>query len=93
MLKSIGDLWKKEGIIGFYRGVVPPLWGSAIYRSAQFSFYQAHYIYCEEHDYKSLMKEIPFSGGIQWRVLTGGILGGSARAIIECPIEYSKVRR
>ena len=36
---------------------------------------------------------IPGFGGIQLRTLTGGIAAGIFRAIVECPFEYSKVRR
>ena len=32
-----------EGPLGFYHGCVPPLWGSAIYRSAQFAVYDLLY--------------------------------------------------
>ena len=32
---------KKDGIKGLYRGCVPPLWGSGLYRSIQFSAFEA----------------------------------------------------
>ena len=35
--------------------------------------------------------EIPFTGGIQTRVIVGGIAASTARAIIETPLEYAKV--
>lgn len=35
--------------------------------------------------------EIPFSGGLQSRVIVGGIVASTARAIIETPLEYAKV--
>ncbi len=35
--------------------------------------------------------EIPFSGGLQYRVVLGGIVASSARAVIETPLEYAKV--
>ncbi len=37
-------VYKAEGIKGLYRGCVPPLWGSGIYRSVQFSAFEATYL-------------------------------------------------
>ena len=35
--------------------------------------------------------EIPFTKGLQFRVIAGGIVASTARAIIETPLEYAKV--
>ena len=42
MAKAEGGMWdalkkvyRTQGFVGFYRGCIPPLWGSAVYRSAQ----------------------------------------------------------
>ena len=42
-------------------------------------------------DVKIWRTEIPFSGGLQTRVILGGIVASTARAIIETPLEYAKV--
>lgn len=34
--------------------------------------------------------EIPLTGGLQTRVVLGGIVASTARAIIETPLEYAK---
>jgi len=34
MFDTIKSVWRTEGPVGFYRGVVPPLFGSTLYRSA-----------------------------------------------------------
>lgn len=39
-----------------------------------------------------MCREIPFTMGVEWRTVVAGIAGGSARAIIECPFEYAKVK-
>lgn len=39
------------------------------------------------------MSTIPFTGGLQLRVLFGGLAASTARAIIETPLELAKVRR
>lgn len=36
--------------------------------------------------------EIPFTQGLQARVIVGGVIASSARAVIETPLEYAKVR-
>ena len=84
-------VYERGGLIGFYRGIVPPFIGSTIYRSLQFSAFEAVYTKCETHE--STKTVIPFTGGIQIRVILGGIASATARAIVECPFEYAKVKR
>lgn len=38
-------------------------------------------------------KEIPFTFGIQVRVILGGIVAGTCRAILETPLDYAKTHR
>ena len=40
-----------------------------------------------------MKKVLPYSGGIQIRVLGAGLFASAARAIVECPFEYAKVKR
>ena len=44
MLQTCVKIFKTGGIKGFYRGCVPPLWGSGVYRSIQFSAFEASYV-------------------------------------------------
>ena len=90
-IESIVRVAKNEGPIGFYRGCVPPFFGSVIFRSLQFSVFESFYTYWEGS--RILTKEIPFVFGLQWRVLLAGWVAASSRAFIECPFEYAKVRR
>ena len=39
-IDTIKHLYKSEGPIGFYRGCIPPFFGSVIFRSAQFTVYE-----------------------------------------------------
>jgi solute carrier family 25 carnitine/acylcarnitine transporter 20/29 len=82
---------KNEGIMGLYRGLLPPLIGSSIFRSVQFSVYA----FCQSHsrDVAWLRAEIPFSFGMETRVITSGFVASAARAVIETPLELIKVRR
>ena len=40
MIKTATTVFKAEGIVGLYRGCIPPLWGSGAYRSVQFSVFE-----------------------------------------------------
>ncbi|EDO31843.1 predicted protein [Nematostella vectensis] len=91
MIKSFIKTVKTQGIRGLYRGCVPPLWGSGIYRSTQFAVFEAAYTFLSHH--RTCTKEIPFTGGLQLRVVLAGMLGSTSRAIIETPLELAKVRR
>ena len=90
-IDSIKMVYRTDGFIGFYRGVIPPLAGGVIYRSLQMSGYETMYQKCEHHE--NMKKTIPFTGGIQYRVIAGAITSATWRSIAECPFEYAKVKR
>ena len=90
MVNSFSVVLKKEGIRGLYRGCVPPLWGSGIYRSIQFSAFEASYTYLDNPFGKS---KIPLTNGLETRVVFGGLVSGTCRALIETPLEYAKIKR
>ena len=41
MINTCIKIVKNDGLKGLYRGCVPPLWGSGMYRSIQFSAFEA----------------------------------------------------
>ena len=84
-------MYKKEGPIGFYRGCIPPFFGSIMYRSSQFAIFES--VYTKFMNDTNMTKKIPFTGGLEPRVLLGGFIAGMARSVMECPFEYAKVRR
>ena len=90
-MDTIKRVMRTEGPMGFYRGFWPPFFGSVIYRSAQFSVFEAVYTKFEKN--KALCQEIPYTMGIEYRTVLAGMAGGSARAFIECPFDYAKVKR
>jgi solute carrier family 25 carnitine/acylcarnitine transporter 20/29 len=89
-VQSVSRIYRLNGMGGFYRGFVPPLLGSVMYRGLQFSAYSGAYSYCGNYDY--LSTEIPFTGGLQPRVLLGGFAAGATRAAIESPLDFIKLR-
>ena len=81
------------GLRGFYAGWIPPFIGSILFRSTNWSIYDAVYSKYEKEPDSFMRKKIPFSGGIEWRTPFGGFCGGVVRSFIECPFEYAKTRR
>lgn len=92
MSSSIRHLYIKEGVKGFYKGVFPPLCGGSIFRAVQFAVFEALYTKWEQND-SYFRTKIPFTFGLEVRVVLAGVASGTARSLIECPFEYSKVRR
>eukprot|EP00930_Biecheleria_cincta_P034282 TRINITY_DN23708_c0_g1_i1.p1 TRINITY_DN23708_c0_g1~~TRINITY_DN23708_c0_g1_i1.p1 ORF type:complete len:301 (-),score=37.36 TRINITY_DN23708_c0_g1_i1:454-1311(-) len=90
MLGVIKRVWQTEGIPGFFRGVVPPLLGSSVYRSSQFAVFEM--VVTRMKELQMDKATIPYTGGLAWSTLLAGACGASARSIIESPIEYAKVK-
>lgn len=87
---TVASIWTTEGFLGFYRGCIPPFFGSVIYRSTQFSVFEAFYTKWGSNE--DMCKEVPGMFGVEYRTIAAGFLGGSARSCIECPFEYAKVK-
>jgi solute carrier family 25 carnitine/acylcarnitine transporter 20/29 len=90
-IATLAHVVRTEGLLALYRGLLPPLLGSSVFRSVQFSVYGA----CmgAARDSPALTSTIPDAGGLQWRVLGAGVIASTARALIETPLEFVKVRR
>jgi solute carrier family 25 carnitine/acylcarnitine transporter 20/29 len=91
MTGSIKQLYKLEGVRGFFRGIIPPILGGSLFRSAQFAAFEALYTKLDKHPVFG--KAIPYTAGLEPRIILGGIASGTARSIVENPFEYSKVQR
>lgn len=84
-------MWQEHGVRAFFRGCVPPLWGSVVYRSAMMSSYEASYTFLE-----STAKDSPLHAelfGVRPLVVVSAVFCSCFRAIFESPIEYAKVMR
>mmetsp|Transcript_5004 Transcript_5004/g.10779 ORF Transcript_5004/g.10779 Transcript_5004/m.10779 type:complete len:306 (-) Transcript_5004:2125-3042(-) len=97
MFATAKTVFVKDGLKGFYRGLLPPLFGSVFFRSVQFAAYGAAHAAKPDGPDGSLTKawrtEIPFTGGLEVRVLGAGLFAASVRATFESPLEFMKVRR
>jgi solute carrier family 25 (mitochondrial carnitine/acylcarnitine transporter), member 20/29 len=91
MVRTFKDVIRREGFMALYKGLIPPLVGSTIFRSIQFGVYNAAYTFMK--DWEPARSHIPFSAGVEWRVILAGICSSSARSVIETPLEVIKIRR
>jgi solute carrier family 25 carnitine/acylcarnitine transporter 20/29 len=91
MVNTFSTVVKNEGFFALYRGLLPPLIGSSIFRSIQFGVYNATYANLKA--YPKMQYTIPFTGGIENRVVLAGVLASTCRALVESPLELIKVRR
>ena len=76
--------------MGFYRGAIPPFFGSVLYRSLQFSVYESFFTKASEIDWMN--ETIPGTSGLTYKVLLAALTASSSRAFLECPFEYAKVK-
>lgn len=90
MFKTAVEIIKVDGIRGLYRGCIPPLWGSGVYRSVQFSAFEATYT-ALDNDFGRT--QIPLTKGTEYRVVLAGAMSGTVRSLIETPLEYAKTQR
>jgi solute carrier family 25 carnitine/acylcarnitine transporter 20/29 len=93
MSATIRQIFSTDGALGFYRGCIPPMWGSAVYRSAQFAVYDL--LYSEGEGVPALRTHVdPLGVGceMELRVPLAGFCGATARTVLESPIEYAKVK-
>lgn len=88
--QTIASTYRADGITGFYRGFVPPLLGSMIYRGAAFSAYSGAYSACS--NVPLLENEIPWTGGLKPCVIVGATASAIVRATIESPLDFIKLR-
>lgn len=89
-VNSLFRTLRTQGIFGLYRGATPQFIGSMLFRSTQFGVYTAVH---GRLDNGFGWFEIPFTGGLQVRVVLGGVASGLARAALETPLDYWKIRR
>jgi len=91
MIQSIVQLKKDSGFLGFYKGVSSPLIGSSIFRALQFSVFEAVYTFLDNNKSFNYNYKIPFTLGLEVRIIIAGYASALVRSILECPFEYSKV--
>ena len=77
----------------FFRGCVPPLWGSAVYRSVMMSAYEAAFTFFDQRYPEDSVWKSEWFGCVRPMVLASGVFTSLCRAVVEAPIEQAKVMR
>jgi len=90
-LQTARAVLASEGVRGLYRGLLPPLLGSSVFRSVQFGAFGAAMSAARASPL--LMRELPGCAGLQLRAVVAATVATAARALIEAPLELVKVRR
>jgi solute carrier family 25 carnitine/acylcarnitine transporter 20/29 len=91
MFNTFSTVVRNEGFFALYKGLLPPLVGSSIFRAIQFGVYNS--VYANLKTYPHMQSTIPFTFGIENRVVLAGIFASTCRALVESPLELIKVRR
>lgn len=93
--KAVADVWKNEGLLGFWKGWLPPLVASSIFRSFMFSAFEVAYTQMGKMRQTKTWADKKFFYVCPWsyRTVAGGLAGGTARAMIETVSENMKVKR
>ena len=91
-VQTAQKIFRDEGLRGFMRGVIPPLWGSTVYRAVMLSAYEFAFTHLEQSFEKDhwLKKEVPFTP-LRPIVLLSAFAASTVRSGLENPIEYAKV--
>ena len=86
MLGTLRTVLGSEGIYGLYKGILPPLFGSTIFRSLQFGVYNYSYSHMGEM-FPVTTQSISWLADMEMRVVLGGLCAGAVRSVIETPLE------
>lgn len=84
-------IYSTEGLRGFFRGCIPPLWGSMIYRGVMMSAYEYAFTYVEKNYEEDSFWRQELVLGVRPLVPAASGFAGFIRSFIESPIEYAKV--
>ena len=96
---TVKNIYKQDGIKGFYRGATSIILGSGFFRSAQFSAFEGFHSRFEPQNLKGknwekfFTKKLKLLGDLQISTIFAGLFSGVIRSIVECPFEHVKVNR
>src|SRR5947209_1699459 len=60
--ETVKKIYQREGPLAFYKGCVPPFFGSVMYRSIQFSVFELFYTLWDHNE--AMKSSIPHTGGL-----------------------------
>ena len=80
-----------EGVKGYFKGIIPPLWGSTVYRALMLSAYKFAFTYFSQNYEENHWINQDYMGGIRPVVLASAFFASTVRSGVEQPVEYAKV--
>nr|CAD2175888.1 unnamed protein product [Meloidogyne enterolobii] len=84
LLDCFGQIIRKEGPLGFYKGILPPILAETPKRAIKFATFD---------QYKSLLEPLQeFQVPLYARLSLAGLMSGITEAFVICPFEAVKVR-
>ncbi len=86
-------MFQRDGVVAFWRGCVPPLWGSAIYRSVTMSAFELSYTHFEACYPEDSVWKRELVGFVRPLVVVSAVFSSLCRALVEAPVEQAKVMR
>ncbi|CAB9502716.1 Mitochondrial basic amino acids transporter [Seminavis robusta] len=85
------ELFRREGLVGLYRGGLPLFIGGSLMRSAQFGVSGQTKHWLDSHHQH--LPQFQLFGLLDWQVIAAGIAGGLGRGLVEIPTDFLKTRR
>lgn len=89
--QTAGKIVREEGMRGFFRGMVPPLWGSTVYRAVMLSAYEYAFTYFSQNYEPNHFINQEHLGYFRPVTLASALFASTVRSGLENPIEYAKV--
>ena len=87
-LGAIRKMWGQGRARAFWRGCMPPLWGSAVYRSIMMSSYEGTFTWFEQHVAPdSFWRQEYCFKVVRPLVVASAVVCSLCRAVAEAPIE------
>ena len=88
LLGTVRQMVSEGGVRSFWRGCVPPLWGSAVYRSIMMSSYEASFTFFEQRcAVDSFWRREYCYGVVRPLVVASTVICSLCRCAAESPIE------
>jgi solute carrier family 25 carnitine/acylcarnitine transporter 20/29 len=76
-------IFRYEGIPGFFKGCVPPLWGSMVYRGVMMSTFESAYTWIEQNNEKDSWYRTEIGLGVRPIIPISGFLAAFTRGFVE----------
>lgn len=91
VLDVIRLTFQREGVLGFFHGCIPPLWGSMVYRGIMISCNEYAFTWLDKNTAEEGFFRTELGFGLRPMVPTAALFSAIMRTLVESPVEYAKV--